>query len=561
MFLATMFNTIFMSGSYPYAWAIAKLITIFKKGDRSDVRNYRGISIMNSIAKLYDMVLCSRLKQWFRPYREQAGAQEKRGCLEHIVTLRLLCDMAKRKKLTLFVTFVDFSQAYDRVPRHILFRVLCRLGCGSMMLCALVALYSVTESLIGTALVTITLGVRQGSPTSCLLFIIFVDDLIRIIKEGCERDGFLQWLHVLVLMDDTVILSTTRNNMIKKISLLQNYCNVYGTKINESKTNFFVINGRVNDSEPLVVDGLVVEHCDKYVYLGSMFTSDGSTSSAVRAHANTRMPHVLKFVSFIRKNNDIPFVAKRRVFEAALMSSLIYGCESWIGADIKPMLKLYNWCLKTLLGVRRSTCNDVCYVESGYPPLQEIIRYKQHKFFHNMWQDRSQYNDDPLAFVIGLVTNTNTPTGRLLREFTNTEVTDLSDAMQGVISDITSSNSSRRITYREMNPEFSVHYVYKERHVIDEIHRLSFTQFRVSGHYLACETGRWNRRGRGRLPLNERLCRCGGVQTERHVVQYCPLTQGIRDTYQYSTMESLFSGQFEPHTTCKIINDVLLMFK
>lgn len=189
VFLATMFNTIFMSGSYPYAWAIAKLITIFKKGDRSDVRNYRGISIMNSIAKLYDMVLCSRLKQWFRPYREQAGAQEKRGCLEHIVTLRLLCDMAKRKKLTLFVTFVDFSQAYDRVPRHILFRVLCRLGCGSMMLCALVALYSVTESLIGTALVTITLGVRQGSPTSCLLFIIFVDDLIRIIKDGCERDS------------------------------------------------------------------------------------------------------------------------------------------------------------------------------------------------------------------------------------------------------------------------------------------------------------------------------------------------------------------------------------
>ena len=113
------------------------------------------------------MVLCSRLKLWFRPYREQAGAQEKRGCLEHIVSLRLLCDIARRKKLTLYVTFVDFSQAYDMVPRRTLFKILRRMGCGSVMLCALVAMYQLTESIIGTAVVTITLGVRQGSPTSC----------------------------------------------------------------------------------------------------------------------------------------------------------------------------------------------------------------------------------------------------------------------------------------------------------------------------------------------------------------------------------------------------------
>ena len=44
----------------------------------------------------------------------------------------------------------------------------------------------------------------------------------------------------------------------------------------------------------------------------------------------------------------------------------------WVGADMKPMLKLYNWGLKTLLGVRRSTCNDVCCVESGYMPLDLV---------------------------------------------------------------------------------------------------------------------------------------------------------------------------------------------
>ncbi len=254
------------------------------------------------------MVLCSRLRQWFKPFREQAGAQQGRGCVEHIVSLRLLCDMAKRKKLKLFVTFVDFKQAYDRVSRQKLFRVLCRLGCGAVMLCTLMAIYSITESCIGSAIILITLGVRQGSPTSCLLFIIFVDDLIRIIKEGCGHDGFLKWLHILVLMDDTVLLATTRNNMIKKISLLQNYCHEYGMVINQSKTKFFVIHGSGTDSDPIVGNELVVQPCDMYIYLGSPFTSDGSTSSAVRAHANSRLPHVLKFVSFIRENNDIPFI-------------------------------------------------------------------------------------------------------------------------------------------------------------------------------------------------------------------------------------------------------------
>ena len=70
------------------------------------------------------------------------------------------------------MTFVDFSQAYDLVPRHILFKVLKRLGCGGVMLAALVAMYHVTDSILGTGVISATLGVRRGSPTFCLLFII-----------------------------------------------------------------------------------------------------------------------------------------------------------------------------------------------------------------------------------------------------------------------------------------------------------------------------------------------------------------------------------------------------
>ena len=163
MIITTLFNTIFTTAQYPTSWTRAKCFTIFKKGDRKDTKNCRGISIINSIDKLFDMVICLRLEQWFTPYRDQAGAQKRRGCLEYIVTLRILTDLARKKKKKLFVTLIDLSQTYDLVPKHMLIRLLKRLGCGAVMLAVIAAMYSVTESVIGTVVFTATLGVRQGS--------------------------------------------------------------------------------------------------------------------------------------------------------------------------------------------------------------------------------------------------------------------------------------------------------------------------------------------------------------------------------------------------------------
>lgn len=264
--ISTLFNHVFYLATYPTYWKVAKFFPIFKKGDRSDVRNYRGINVINIIAKLYDMILCSRLESWFSPFREQAGAQRGRGCTEHIVTLRLLMDIARRNKKKLYVMFVDFSSAYDRVSRPLMLALLKRLGCGSVMLCAVASMYQVTQSVVGTAVFAVAVGVRQGSPTSCLLFILYVNDLIKLIKENCRDDGFLTWLHLLMLMDDTVLLSTTRTRMKEKFSLMKQYCNEYKVKVNLAKTKFFVVSGTAADRESIIVDDLVVHWCDMYIY-------------------------------------------------------------------------------------------------------------------------------------------------------------------------------------------------------------------------------------------------------------------------------------------------------
>lgn len=117
--------------------------------------------------------------------------------------------MTSRKEFKLYVTTVDFSEAYDKVSRAVMIHILKHLGRGVTMLLALVVVYD-------SAIMSTTVGVRQESPTSCLLFVIFVTDPSRLIKQNCDMEGFLAWLHLVVLMDDAVLLSANGENMIKR---------------------------------------------------------------------------------------------------------------------------------------------------------------------------------------------------------------------------------------------------------------------------------------------------------------------------------------------------------
>ena len=203
---------------------------------------------------------------------------------------------------------MDFAQAYDKVSRVVLFTILKRLGCGATMLLALIAMYKTTQSVIGTAIITASVGVRQGSPTSCLLFVIFVNDLIKLVKERCGPDGFLAWLHLLMFMDDTVFLSTSRQGIENKLALLKEFCVSHGMKVNTSKTKFMVVNGSAEDNQDLIVQGMCVKVCKYYVYLGSPFSADGSTSSSIKINANVKICQALTLISFFSRTMMAPFM-------------------------------------------------------------------------------------------------------------------------------------------------------------------------------------------------------------------------------------------------------------
>ena len=241
-FLLCLFNTIFQTAKIPISWTISKLIVLFKKGNPLNCGNYRGISVNDIFFRLYDKILAKRLSLWYKPCVEQAGSQKGRNCIEHIMTLRLFIDYAKISKLKLYILFIDFEKAYDKIVRRKLIERLKDLGCGYRMINNIIAIYKCTKFIFQKVTFFANLGVRQGSSTSSLLFTLYVDKMIQMVKNSFNDDGFTAGVHILMLMDDTILLSTSKSCLTKKLKKCQEFCKAYGMSINEKKTKFMVIN-------------------------------------------------------------------------------------------------------------------------------------------------------------------------------------------------------------------------------------------------------------------------------------------------------------------------------
>ena len=360
----------------------------------------------------------------------------------------------------LYIIYVDFSKAYDRVPRNALIEALKTLGCGVTMVLAVGAMYSNTQLILGTAIITAAIGVRQGSPTSCFLFTLYVNKLIELLRSRCPNDGFLGWIHCLLLMDDTVIFATTRDKATRKVGVLVDFCEEAGMVINEEKTKFMVINGSPDDLRPIYNRNLAIHNCEKYIYLGATFTQDGKIQSSIKAHCKMKACHALKFKSFVSKNNDFPFWVKRTVMDAALLSSVFYGCEAWLCKQQQDPGQLYTSAIKSLLSVRRTTPNDLCLVEIGYPTVVGYVRGIQHSFYSNIIRSRKDMTDDPFWVVWTMVNEANTPCAKYINQLLNEDDPRAGD-LRKLKHRIRASDATKPSTYRtDMNPELEVHTAY-----------------------------------------------------------------------------------------------------
>lgn len=535
--LLTFIMNIVFYGSYPAQWTIARIFVIFKKGLMSDPNNYRGISVMNMLPKLYDGILNCRLNKWYKPCVEQAGSQSSRSCEEQILTLRLYIDIARKKKYVLYILFVDYTKAYDKVNRSKLLHMLADHGCGNTFLNAIGSSIKNTYNIIGSEKFRSTCGVKQGSATSCSLFTFYLDQTVRELRTFGE-DGFIGNNHILLLMDDTILLATSREAMERKVALLYNSAKSIDMLMHPDKSQYMAVNS--DDVEPFYIENVKISRTNKYTYLGSIITVD-STAKQVEANVKNKLRHSWKFQSFVHKNIHAPYRVKETALRGAVNSSILYGCESWLTNDLKCADRVVLSCLKTLLGVRNQTSSDLVYIETNSAPISAVIKTRQRNFLTKI-MNRPNFEEYPVGRALVLAQREKSPMATYINKLLDRTATAdfVSASKLDIMNRVKQSDKSRMIIYRSINSDLSQHDIYTclDSH---ERERISFSRLRLSSHRLKVETGRWSR-----IPQDQRLCVCGHIQTEEHVLTKCPETEVFRNnhsTLDYTNINNLMRSQ------------------
>lgn len=227
--------------------------------------------------------------------------------------------------------------------------------------------------------------------------------------------------------------------------------------------------------------------------------------------------------------------------------------------SLQHVSHLYNSALKLLLGVRNSTPNDLCYIELGYPSPMGYIQDRQAGLFHKLLRQREGFIDDPFMFAWRLVVDANSPCARYVRRTLETPRSIIHSDMNNIKRRVTSSAGTKFVTYRtDMNPCLLTPTVYLVPSSVPEHHRVAYSRLRLSAHSLAIETGRWSR-----IPPERRLCSCGSVQTENHVLCVCPETEPLRTRYADSldfALPDIFSNNYDVQTVCMFIYECLNVF-
>ena len=131
--LCLIFNSVFNSGYFPEQWSKGLIIPIHKKGDRADPKNYRGISLLTIFSKIFTGILNKRLTSWCKINNIipecQAGFRKGYSTIDSIFVLHSIIQKRLIKKgAKCYCLFVDFSRAFDNVPRAKLLYKLMSIG-------------------------------------------------------------------------------------------------------------------------------------------------------------------------------------------------------------------------------------------------------------------------------------------------------------------------------------------------------------------------------------------------------------------------------------------------
>jgi hypothetical protein len=412
-------------GKMPEVWAKGQIFNIFKKGDPADRGNYRGITLLSVIGKLVTRAMADRLQRvaekegWIAD--EQGGFRKDRRTEDQALILLRAIESRRLTGKDTCVVFVDLAKAYDRVFRRGLVYKLMKLGIHGKMLHLLNSMYSSTSSTVLGAgggesrLFAISEGVRQGDPLSCILFNLFINDLVEKIAE-CGTGVTLnkETLRALLFADDIAIPCASTQQMEKVLQALEQHSALWRWKANTSKTKLVMFPGRgkkqTDKGKPVLkMYGAPLGWVEEYEYLGLTFASDlswGSHIAGVIEKAKRRAGEWKQLFTLRRLSRS----SRIGFYQSMIRPLLEFACSVWTpnSKQAESLEAVQLMCLRWVIPCAMSTPASAIRCELGVASLSTRRMQIELRYWFDI---RAKYDRSRLVYKAGTWKINNKTTG------------------------------------------------------------------------------------------------------------------------------------------------------
>ncbi|MEW8545044.1 MAG: reverse transcriptase family protein [Candidatus Thiodiazotropha sp.] len=557
--LCKLFNYIFENNLYPDSWTHGICVPVPKKGDLSDVNNYRGITLTSIFSKIYSHILDNRLRAWVDDNRIinecQFGFMQNKSTVDCLFILQSIVNNQLFHKRKLYCAFIDFQKAFDLIYRNGIWYKLCEIGASLKFVKSIKAIYNSVKICVRSMgklsdCFDSLVGVKQGEPLSPLLFILFLNDISDELRINVDRlninNNIIEEFQKFILLfaDDTLLLAEELDELQNMLNQLSVYCKKWNITVNVNKTKvmLFKCSNRPENFEVLY-EGSSLENVSNFLYLGVNVASNGKFYQAQK-HLSEQASKALFSLNKLFSDNILCVQDKLKLFDSLILPILTYGCEIWGFYRSDDIEKVHLRFLKQILGVRRQTSNIAVYGELGRFPLYIIRKIRILKYWFKILNSPNSLLFKVYCQQVNCLNNNAsyscwcTSVRTLLNELGFSYLWDsqsvsklqLEKVIQMVYDQYYQSwysdlNLSNKLdTIKSLNKIFCF-----EKYIScisNDRHRIALSRFRCSAHKLMIEEGRYRN-----IERNNRLCKCCNmnfIEDEFHFLLICPAFRDIR---------------------------------
>lgn len=328
--LCALFSQSLTSHTIPHDWRVARVVPIFKSGDRSLPLNYRPISLTNTICKLLEHVIYTQIINYLEEhsiiFKQQHGFRKGYSCDTQLAGFAHDLHSALDSGFQVDAIFLDYSKAFDRVPHHRLILKLTQLNIHPDIISWIKEFlshrtqYTVVNNSHSTY-VNVTSGVPQGSVLGPLLFLIYINDLpnnvssrIRLFADDC-------------VLYRNISSNTDRELLQSDLDSINTWCSTWLMSLNESKTklmSFTQRSARIPTSYAL--NNVEIELATTYKYLGIHFQSD----LAWHYHTDVILAAANRSLGFIKHSlKNAPPHIRKLAYVTLVRPKIEYASAIW----------------------------------------------------------------------------------------------------------------------------------------------------------------------------------------------------------------------------------------